>query len=117
MFFDVLSTAGSIKSRYPSNVKARTFLSKKYLKNRAGLGFLFLAGRNFLGSQFSNLFLGTSRVRLHRKINVLGYLDFIFDDFYSNFNLILTDTSPRYFVDLHFFASNSHLNKIMTYNY
>lgn len=61
--------------------------------------------------------MGLSTVRLHRKINVFNYLDFLFDDFYSNLNMLLADIKPKFYYDLNFFTSNIYLNKILSFSY
>jgi len=93
------------------------FLSKTYIKNRAGLGFLFFSGKNYLGNFFFNMFLGFSRIRLHHKSHVLNHFAYIFEDFYSNFNVLLIDIYSKFSFDFSFFASNIHLNKIFSFSY
>jgi len=97
--------------------KTSFFLSKTYVKNRASLGFLFFTGTNYLGHYFSILLYGNYRTRMQRKVNIITYLDYLFDDFYSGFNVVLTDLKNSYFYDLNFFSSNLYLAKLLTFNY
>jgi len=107
-----------IKNNYAVDFyKAIYFLSKAYTKNRANLGFLFFAGKPYLGQQFQVLLSGNSRIRLQRRINVAMYLDYLFDDFYSNINIMLINIKNSYFYDLNFFSSNLYLTKLITFNY
>jgi len=108
----------TIKTKYSIDFgRPAYFVSKAYIKNRASFGFLFFTGKSYFGQQFSTLLYGNSKIRMQRKINVVTYLDYLFDDFYSNFNILLTDLKNSYFYDLNFFSSNLYLAKLVTFSY
>jgi len=116
IFFDIFSSLMNIKKVYFAK-KAAYFLSKTYIKNRASLGFLFFAGKAYFGQQFSNLLSGNSKIRLQRKVNIINYLDYLLDDFYTNFNNLLIDIKSSYFYDLNFFSSNFYVTKLINFSY
>lgn len=116
LFFDLLSVFIYLFNSSLTD-KIKYFFSSIYLKNRANLGFLFLGGYTVLGSIFNSLFLGNSRIKLHHKLNLFNHLDFIFDDFYSNFKILVVKMPSKIVFDLNFFASNVFVNKLLTANY
>jgi len=68
---------------YLNSKKTIYFLSKSYIKNRASLGFLFFAGKNYFGQQFSNfliimktVLLFLSSTQTYRKDSCLAVTKF-----------------------------------------